>query len=272
MKALRFVLLAIALTVVSGLGWRLRHPDWSPQAMAIGFTPTAVMPRPSKPDPSEARAMVLSRLADAPAYSPFFEQMRAAFPNDYLGLVDRSSLDVENGAHVPNPDRLITEAMRRLRQSRGILAAQAEARPLSEIFQAQSALLEVLAVESPVTCVDVLYGGTSPDFMAFAAKHRDLVERLALASLDAVMSGKAHHVDREQPRPEDFDSLEADLKSKGFSGDEIAAVLDGKTFDPPLPEARLCAAGRTYLQALASMPEDARLRVYALSAALLARS
>lgn len=272
MKALRFVLLAIALTVVAGLGWRLRHPDWSPQTMANGHTSTPDTPSASKPDPSEARALVLSRMADAPTYSPFFEQMRAAFPSDYLGLVDRSSLDVENGAHVPNPDRLITDAMRRLRQSRGILAAQAEAQPLSELFLAQSALLDVLADESPGTCVDFLYGGTSPDFMAFAAKHRDLVERLALASLDAVVSGKMHHVDREQPRPEDFDSLAASLKSQEFSEDEIAAVLDGKTFDPPLPEARLCAAGRTYLRALATMPEDARLRVYALSAALLARS
>ena len=62
------------------------------------------------------------------------------------------------------------------------------------------------------------------------------------------------------------------MKAKHLSDDEIAALLDGKTFDPPLPDARLCQAGSTYLHILEDMPEDLRLRVYALSAQLLARS
>lgn len=211
-------------------------------------------------------------MADAPVYGGFFDQLRAAFPGVYVELVDQAAQAVANGAHVPNPDRLLVDAMRRLRQSRGIMAAEAEAGPLAGMFQAQSAVVDALATDSPALCADFLYGGASPEFMAFTATHRDLIAHLALANLDAIASGKANHVQRATPAPEDFDLLSQDLANRGFSEDEISAVLDGKIFDPPLPEERLCAAGSAYLHALEQVPEDVRLKVYALSATLLARS
>lgn len=268
MNALRLVLLAIACVVLAGLGLRVLHPAWSPPRLVAART---VTPKPT-PSHDDARQTVLSRLADAPDYIPYFDKLRAAFPSDYLDLVGQASNAVAQGARLPNPDRLITDAMHHLRQSRGILAAQAEAGPLASIFGAQAAIVDRLASRDDKLCADFLYGGTSPEFMAFAAKNRDVIERLALASLNAIISGKTSRVQRTEPTPDDFDRLTRDLKDGGYSEDEIAAVLDGKTFDPPLPESRLCAAAGAYFHAVERLPEDARLRVYALSAALLART
>ena len=281
MKALRLVLLAIVCLVVFGLGWRLVHPDLSLERRAGPVVLPAAPPAPvqTAPAPSttpqtaeSARAQVLSRMADAPIYGGFFDRLRSEFPSIYLDLVDDAAQTVAGGAHVPNPDRLLVDGMRRLRQSRGIMAAEAEAGPLAGMFQAQSAVIDALSADSPALCADFLYGGSSPEFMAFVAKHRDLIAHLALSNLDAVSSGKAHHVRRAMPESEDFDLLSQTLTDRGFSTDEIAAVLDGKVFNPPLPEARLCSAGSAYLHALEAAPEDLRLRVYALSATLLARS
>ena len=62
------------------------------------------------------------------------------------------------------------------------------------------------------------------------------------------------------------------MAAKGLSQAEIEALLDGKTPDPPLPEARLCKAGRVYLEMLKTLPEPVRLRIYALAVELMARS
>lgn len=273
MKALRLVLLAIACVAVFGITLRLLHPGWAPPQPFSRPTPAPQAPR-SQPAPTaaEARTEILSRLADAPAYAPFFDKLRAVFPGDYTALVDEASDALLKGGHRPNPDRLLTEAMRHLRQTRGILASKAEAGPLSSIFAAQATVLDLLAAENAGLCADFLYGGSSPEFMAFAATHRDAVERLALASLDAIVSGQANHIEHQEPTPDDLNSLATALKARGLSEDQIAAVLDGKTFDPPLPATQLCDAGRTYLHAVQDMPDDERVRVYALSAALLARS
>jgi hypothetical protein len=66
--------------------------------------------------------------------------------------------------------------------------------------------------------------------------------------------------------------LAAALKAQNLSDNQVAALLDGKTFDPPLPDTALCDAGRAYLHVLKALPDELRLRIYALSAQLLARS
>lgn len=281
MQALRFVLLVMALTLIGSLGWRVIHPAVRGSATIVAprqpvtaspVGPPAAPTQPTLPDSAQARGIVLSRLADAPDYVPYFDRLRTAFPADYLALVDQAVLGVTKTGHAPNPDRLMIDAVRSLRQNRGILASQAADAPLASIFVAELAMLDAMAADDPGLCVDFLYGGMSPNFMAFAAKHRELVERLAMSNLSAVASGQADHVERDQPDPGDFDALTTTLKTQGLSEDEISAVLDGKVFDPPLPEGRLCTAGQVYLRALQNLPDAVKIRIYALSAALLARS
>lgn len=272
MKALRFVLLGLAVALVLGLGWRLSHlvpPHGGSTEVAKTRAPEAA---PSKPDVAAARATVLSRMADAPDYMPFYDRLRQEFPADYASVVDQASQAVMKTGRPPNPERLLTDALRDLRQSDGVLVARAAPLPLGEVFAAQSGMLDALAGQSPSLCADFLYGGTGPGFMAFAATHRAPLARVAMATLNAIADGRAKPVERDAPTNADFDQLTAALKAQSMTDDQIAALLDGKTFDPPLPDDTLCQAGRTYLHVLNDMPDDLRQRVYGLSAQLLARS
>ena len=94
----------------------------------------------------------------------------------------------------------------------------------------------------------------------------------AMASILATAEGRKLKIERGAPTPDDFKLMEAGLAAKGLSPEEIAALLDGKSLDPPLPDERLCSDARTYLDVIKTLPEDVRLRVYGLSAELLARS
>ena len=267
MKALRFVLLGLAMALIAGLGWRLGHI-----APLRGGPAEVVATVPPKPDGAAAREIVLSRMGDAPDYVPFYDRLRTEFPSEYAGTVTQASQAVSRTGHSPNPERLLTDALRDLRQSRGVLVAKAAPLPLGEVFAAQSTMLDTLSGQNPSLCADFLYGGTGPGFMAFSATHRALLERIAMATLNAIADGRAKPVERDGPTSADFDQLTAALKAKNLSDDQIAALLDGKTFDPPLPEGQICDAGRTYLHVLNDMPDDLRQRVYGLSAQLLARS
>ena len=269
MKALRIVLLGLAGLIIAGWTWRLLHPNTSVQTTQSA---APSIPAPVQPSTNDAQAAVLSRLADVAVYAPFFERLKAEFPGDYKTLVDNATAIVTKGGHVPNPERLMTSAVRTLRQSHGILASKAAAEPLTSLFAAQSGMVDALGAADPSMCTDFLYGGTSANFMAFMATHRDLLEGLAIATLAAISSGRSKLIDYDSPTGDDFDKLTDALKAKSLSDDEIAALLDGKTFDPPLPDQRLCEAGSLYLHILQTMPEDLRVRVYALSAQLLARS
>ena len=42
--------------------------------------------------------------------------------------------------------------------------------------------------------------------------------------------------------------------------------------DPPLADATICKAGQIYYQTLRELPEEARIKIYALAIKLLARS
>jgi hypothetical protein len=268
MKALRFVLLGLAVALIAGLGWRLGHiaPQRGEPAEVAAKAP------PPKPDATAAREIVLSRMADASDYVPFYDRLRTEFPSEYAGVVSQASQAVSRTGHPPNPERLLTDALRDLRQSRGVLVAKAAALPLSEVFAAQGDMLDTLAARNPSLCADFLYGGTGPGFMAFSATHRALLERIAMATLNAIADGRAKPVERDGPTSADFDRLTAALKARSLSDDQIATLLDGKTFDPPLSDDKICEAGRTYLHVLSEMPDDLRQRIYGLSAQLLARS
>ncbi len=270
MKALRFVLLGLAVALIGGLGWRLGHLAPSPIRPVETAKIRSVTPRGL--DGSAARNIVLSRMTDAPDYIPFYDRLRTEFPSEYATVVDQASKAVIQTGRPPSPERLLTDALRDLRQSRGVLVAKAAALPLGEVFAAQSAMLDTLGEQNPALCVDFLYGGTGPDFMAFLATHRALLERIALATLNAIADGRTKQVDRDAPTSADFDQLTTVLKDHNLSNDQIAALLDGKSFDPPLPDAKICEAGRTYLHVLNDMPDELRQRVYGLSAQLLARS
>jgi len=95
---------------------------------------------------------------------------------------------------------------------------------------------------------------------------------MAEAGLDAILDGQAHRIERPAPTVEDFDLLEDELVARGLDTIEIGALLDGKMPDPPLPAPRMCAAGRAYLDALQNLPEETRLKMYALAVELMARS
>lgn len=272
MKALRFVLLGLAVALLGGLGWRLGQLAPGRSAPAEVAARGSASGSPPRPDSATARGIVLSRMGDAPDYLPFYDRLRTEFPGEYAGVVDQASRAVSKTGRPPNPERLLTDALRDLRQSRGVLAAKAAPLPLSEVFAAQSAMLDTLSDHEPALCADFLYGGTGPGFMAFSATHRAALERIAMATLNAIADGRAKPVERDGPTPADFDQLATALKARGLTDDQIATLLDGKTFDPPLPDRQICEAGRTYLHVLNDMPDDLRQRVYGLSATLLARS
>ena len=52
----------------------------------------------------------------------------------------------------------------------------------------------------------------------------------------------------------------------------IEALLDGRSPEPAVEDARMCAAGRIYLETLRELPEEIRMRIYALAVELMARS
>ena len=79
-------------------------------------------------------------------------------------------------------------------------------------------------------------------------------------------------IERTAPTEADFKALKSALVAKGLDKVEIDALLDGKMPDPPLADARMCAAGQTYLETLRALPEAARLRIYGLAMELMARS
>ena len=95
---------------------------------------------------------------------------------------------------------------------------------------------------------------------------------MALAGLEAMLNGKSKNIIREKPSDTDFRVLEVALGDHGLSRSEIDALLDGKTPDPPIEDPRMCAAGQTYLEVLATLPEVARMRIYALAVQLMANS
>lgn len=218
-------------------------------------------------DEAGRRTRIEATIAATPDIAPFFERLRTLLPARFDAAVGKAVDDP-----TASPDVWLSEAVKTVRQSHGVLAAKADGDHLSSIFSGQAAVLDALSRRDARLCVDFLYGGASEGFFRFAAENRALVGGLALAGLEAIADGQAKKITREAPTDADFQALEAALRERGLSATEIATLLDGKAPEPPLPDARICEMGRLYLDALASLPQDAKLRLYALAVDLMARS
>ena len=223
-------------------------------------------------DKGAARQEIETQIAATPDYARYFARLRETFTTDYEQALDDFAARYAKTRQKQSVDYYLADTMRRMRQTNGALAAGADKEPLTQLFVAQLEVLRALGQEDKKTCVAFLYGSTDLDFQNFAATRRLLVSDMALAALEAMVSGQQRQIAREQPTATDFRVLEVALADHGLGRQEIDALLDGKMTDPPLDDARMCAAGQTYLEVLRTLPEAARLRIFALSAQLMAKS
>ncbi len=271
LAAIIAVALAIGLFMDAGRQLEPR-PIQSPIAAAAPAAPTAPASVTSDEPLRQARESVEREIAaKAPEYAVFFDRLHGALPAEYDTIVNGFAREALDGKDL-SIDALLSQAVRDLRVSNGILAAKADGPALSHIFDIQLRMMQALAGTDPKLCVDFLYGGASQAFFAFSAAHRPLVADMAIAGLEAIGSGRANQIDRDAPTDTDFNQLSSAMKSQGVNDAEVAAILDGKTPNPPIPDARMCTVGQIYLKTLAALPEQSRLRIYALAVSLMARS
>lgn len=264
-----FALLAAALVAIC-LGIGLMIMAFGPTRPNAGSSSTIYGKAP--PDTGAARNTIETLIAMTPDYARFFARMRETFTSDYEAAIDDFARRLAETRQEQSVDHYLSEAVRRLRQSRGALAAKAEPGHAAQVFAKQLEVLRAVAREDKKMCVAFLYGATNLDFQRFAATRRVLVADMALAGLEAIVSGRDKKIAREPPTEADFRVLETALADKGLGKVEIDALLDGKTPDPPLDDTRMCAAGQTYFEVLKTLPEPARSRVYGLALELMAKS
>jgi hypothetical protein len=223
-------------------------------------------------DRTRAREAVEKSIADTPEYTRFFNRLREKFPGDYEGALNGFAARLTNPEQAESADLYVSETVRQLRQAHGVLAAKADIEPLGKVFDLQLNVLRAIAKEDARLCVAFLYGATNQDFQRFASTRRALVADMALAGLEAIINGQEKKIERPAPNEADFKVLESALSERGLGKVEIDALLDGKMPNPPLDDARMCAAGQTYLDVLRGLPEPVRLRIYGLAVELMARS
>ena len=235
-----------------------------------GGAPAPMLAKPL--DKGEARQRIETLIASTPDYARYFARMRESFTGDYESAIDEFAKRMAATRQEQTVDYYLSEAVRRLRQAHGGMAAKAESEPMSQVFAKQLDVLRAVAQQDKKMCVAFLYGATNLDFQRFAATRRPLVAEMALAGLEAMISGRDKKIAREQPTEADFRALETALAGKGLEKVEIEALLDGKTPNPPLDDAKMCAAGQTYFEVLKTLPEPARSRVYGLALELMAKS
>ena len=265
MNALRIVFLVLAVGLLGVFGWRLA----APRVAVVKVVPTtAAEPVAIVAPPSPASLSPEQRLAEIPEFASFYGRLKIDFPRDYAAFLGRLSGNGVSGGS----NAAIWDAIRDLQQAQGILAARAGGPVLDRLFDARLAVLEGLAPLNARDCVDFLYGLTDASIADFTAAHRGLVATLADRTLTAIEDGRAQHRERVAPTPADLDALTVGLVARGVTPVETGVLIDGTTPDPPLPDARLCAIGRTYLDVLHGLPAEARQRIYGLAAELLARS
>ena len=279
MNRVPFVLLGLGASaaLAAGVAILVLALDTGPgEVRRPSGTETAPVAAPVSPAPPQARAAarraIEVRLAEVAEYQRFFDRLRLALSSQYEATLDGFADRLVATGKAQSVDTYLSEAVRDLRQSRGALAAKADGPPLARIFDVQLAMLDALSKTDQRLCVDFLYGGTSEAFYQFSARNRQLASEMAIAGLEAILDGQAKKNTRQTPTDADFALLEKAMSAKGLSQTEIEALLDGKTPDPPLADARLCQAGRVYLEMLKTLPEPVRLRIYALAVELMARS
>jgi hypothetical protein len=222
-------------------------------------------------DVEAVRRISQNMLKGAPEYAVFFDRMKAAFPSEYEAFLNTVAQRSAASGEIGSADLHLAEAVRTLRLSRGSSAAKAGQPTLEHIFDLQVAMLKALAIKDPRLCADYLYGSESSAYFGFAAENRKLVAEVAIAGIDAIVDGELKQVHRDVPTVEEFDSLERLLRARGLGRPEIEALLDGTVSNPPISDEKMCSAGKIYLETLASMPEEVRLRIYSLAVGLIAR-
>lgn len=273
MNILRLALLSLAAVIALSLGihWlvvasRMDEPASNSSSL---FKEKRL---PDDAATAEIRRKIEAKLFESPDYARFFDRLKLVLPSEYEALIEEFVRREQAGAIVTNVDFLMSEAVRSLRISRGMMAAKAGAPALAHIFEVQSSVLRALAAKEPRLCVDFLYGGASDAFFSFSSEHRPLVADMAVAGLEAIEDGQTQKIERQPPNDADFDLLEKALKSRSLNEIEIEALLDGKNPDPPIPDARMCDVGQIYLETLTTLPEPVKLRIYGLAVELMARS
>ncbi|MEF3367912.1 hypothetical protein V3H18_15365 [Methylocystis sp. 9N] len=223
-------------------------------------------------DKGAARQQIEALIAATPEYARYFARLRETLTPDYESAIDDFATRLAATKEEQSVDYYLSETVRRLRLARGALAAKAEPEPMARVFEKQLEVLQAVAQEDKRMCVAFLYGANNLDFQKFAASRRGIVSDMALAGLEAIVSGQTKRIARGAPSEADFSLLERALAQRGLGKIEIDALLDGKTPDPPLDDARMCGAGRTYFEVLKTLPEPARTKVYGLALELMARS
>jgi hypothetical protein len=218
------------------------------------------------------RILIDEQLARAPEFGKFFERFMSAFPAAHKRILDGFVDAALKGSRIESADLYLAQALRGLRSSHGVLAANASPQILERVFELQSATLRALAAQDPKLCADFLFGAASSDFFKFSASNRKLVAAMAAAGLDAIIDGKKNRIERAAPAPAEFEQLEAALRKRDLQKPEIEMLLDAKMPEPALADATVCKAGQAYYDALASLPDELRLKIYALAVKLLARS
>ena len=283
-KQLRIAFLALAAAVAAAFGsWFLATggqtaaPEAPPlavkqvttQPIAPASDDSAPRPEDAAPADAQAQAALEQRLAHAPEYQAFFNRLRALYPSDYNAAI---KIALARGDQVQDnaPDLFLTEAMRQLRETRGLQAAKAGGQALDQLFDANRQVVRQLSLSDAALCVDFLNGAPADRFVAFTGAHRALMAGEALAGLEAMDDGAHKKIDREAPGSQDFDDLERLLLSKGLDKPAIDLLLDGKTPDPPLTDAQACRNGLVYLDALKTLPDLQRLRLYSLAVEVMA--
>jgi hypothetical protein len=271
MHALRFLLVGIAVAMFTALGWRAAHqPAPSPPV------PAAPPPIAAPTDPFESieatQAVIEKKLLDDADYEPFFASLKDNFAFDYAETLEGFARAARESRAFGSLDFYISEALKNLRHTRGLVAAQAESDLIDRVFVMQAGVMSAMAAKDARLCADYIYGVASDRYYAFAAENRPLIAETALANLAAIVDGQSSRLQRLTPNEDDFQALEDALTQRGLGRVEIEALVDGKAPDPPLSEERMCAAGRAYLESLASLPQEVRIRIEALVVQLMART
>lgn len=280
---LRIALLAIAAALAAAFGSlflssgpRNTAPAEPPlAARPVTTTPVADEPEAAPKTPAEAPsdpqrlAALQDRLAEAPEYGPFLAKLRALYPADYDAAA-KAALSQGVETRDDAADLFVSLAVQTLRRDRGLLGAKAGGAALDKLFDTHEKVLKQLQGDDPALCVDFLNGAPADRFAAFAASHRALMAEEALAGLEAIDDGAEKKIDREAPAAADFDDLEKLMLARGVDKAGISLLLDGKAPDPPLSDVQQCGNGVIYLDAMKSLPELQRYRLYALALEVMA--
>ncbi|MDF2116315.1 hypothetical protein PY365_12070 [Roseiarcaceae bacterium H3SJ34-1] len=271
MHILRTVLLVIALGASLFLGWRFYETVKSTRGVDGATTAEGnLQPTPDKL--AAARRDVEKTLKQSPEFAGYFASLDKNYPSDYMRILAGFIGRAAKSGRAETPDYYITEAMRALRQSRGILATKASDAALQRIFEQQFEMVSAMEAADPRICAEFLHGGASDGFFEFLRTHRALMGSLARAGLDAMLDGQQQKIERATPGEADFTTLDGALQANGLDRPQIETLLDAKVQDPPLSDTSLCRAGRVYLETLSALPEDIKMRIYALALTLQSRT